>query len=90
MLSWINWVLIAHLHDQQATQPTSTTSLQSSTMPPVRSARNRKPPPEGFQDIEDTLIEFHNKMKDAENMPYEGKRRHEVMWPIFRINHQRE
>ena len=59
-------------------------------MPPVRSARNRKPPPDGFDDIEDTLLEFGNKMKDAENASHEGKKRHEVLWPIFQISHQRE
>ena len=59
-------------------------------MPPIRSARNRKPPPDGFDDIEDTLLEFSNKMKDAENAPHEGKKRYEVLWPIFQISHQRE
>lgn len=59
-------------------------------MPPVRTSRNRKPPPEGFDDIEDTLLEFSNKMKDAENAPHEGKKKHEVLWPIFQISHQRE
>ena len=58
-------------------------------MPPIRSARNRKPPPDGFDDIEDTLLEFSNKMKDAENSSHEGKKRHEVLWPIFQISHQR-
>ncbi|KAI4239460.1 MAG: hypothetical protein LQ349_000330 [Xanthoria aureola] len=58
-------------------------------MPPVRSARNRKPPPDGFDDIEDTLLEFGNKMKDAENASHEGMKRHEVLWPIFQISHQR-
>lgn len=58
-------------------------------MPPVRSARNRKPPPDGFDDIEDTLLEFANMMKDAENASHEGKKRHEVLWPIFQISHQR-
>ncbi|KZF22650.1 putative cell cycle control protein Cwf14/Bud31 [Xylona heveae TC161] len=58
-------------------------------MPPIRSARNRKPPPEGFEDIEDTLLEFSNKMKDAENAPHDGKKRHEMLWPIFQIRHQR-
>ena len=58
-------------------------------MPAVRSSRNRKPPPDGFEDIEDTLLEFGNKMKDAENAPHEGKKRNEVLWPIFQITHQR-
>ncbi|KAI9864527.1 MAG: hypothetical protein M1813_003016 [Trichoglossum hirsutum] len=58
-------------------------------MPPIRTARNRKPPPDGFEDIEDTLLEFGNKMKDAENASHEGKKRNEVLWPIFQISHQR-
>ena len=59
-------------------------------MPPIRSARNRKAPPDGFDDLEDTLLEFSNKMKDAENASHEGKKRHEVLWPIFQISHQRK
>lgn len=59
-------------------------------MPPIRTSRNRKPPPAGFDDIEDTLLEFSNKMKDAENASHEGKKKHEVLWPIFQISHQRE
>ena len=59
-------------------------------MPPIRTSRNAKPPPAGFDDIEDTLLEFSNKMKDAENASHEGKKRHEVLWPIFQISHQRE
>ena len=59
-------------------------------MPPIRTAgRGRKPPPEGFEDIEDTLLEFQNKMRDAENAPHEGKKRYETLWPIFQITHQR-
>uniref|UniRef100_A0A093VAC5 Pre-mRNA-splicing factor cwf14 n=1 Tax=Talaromyces marneffei PM1 TaxID=1077442 RepID=A0A093VAC5_TALMA len=58
-------------------------------MPPIRTTRNAKPPPAGFDDIEDTLLEFSNKMKDAENAPHEGKKRHEVLWPVFQISHQR-
>jgi len=58
-------------------------------MPPIRTSRNRKPPPEGFEEIENTLLEFANKMKDAENAPHEGKRKNESVWEIFRISHQR-
>ncbi|GFF89041.1 G10 protein [Aspergillus lentulus] len=58
-------------------------------MPPIRTSRNRKPPPAGFEDIEDTLLEFSNKMKDAENAPHDGKKKHEMLWPIFQISHQR-
>lgn len=55
----------------------------------MRTAKSKKAPPDGFDDIEDTLLEFQNKMKDAENAPHEGKRRQEAMWPIFQITHQR-
>ncbi|RMZ09043.1 hypothetical protein D0862_03753 [Hortaea werneckii] len=58
-------------------------------MPAIRTAKNRKPPPDGFDDIEDTLLEFSNKMKDAENASHEGKKKHEMQWPIFQITHQR-
>ncbi|GAB7362092.1 hypothetical protein MBLNU230_g2125t1 [Neophaeotheca triangularis] len=58
-------------------------------MPPIRTAKNRKPPPEGFEDLEDTLLEFSNKMKDAEDASTEGKKKHETLWPIFQITHQR-
>lgn len=34
-------------------------------MPPIRTNRNRKPPPDGFDDLEDMLLEFANKMKDG-------------------------
>ncbi|KAF1983458.1 cell cycle control protein cwf14 [Aulographum hederae CBS 113979] len=58
-------------------------------MPPIRSVRNRKPPPDGFDDIEDTLLDFGNKMKDAENASNEGKSRKQSLWPIFRVTHER-
>jgi bud site selection protein 31 len=59
-------------------------------MPPVRTARaSKKAPPEGFDDIEDTLLEFANKMKDAENASGEGKKKYEAVWPVFQITHQR-
>lgn len=59
-------------------------------MPPVRTARaSKKAPPEGFEDIEDTLLEFQNKMKDAENASHDGKKKYEMTWPIFQITHQR-
>ncbi|KAK5741147.1 Component of the SF3b subcomplex of the U2 snRNP [Elasticomyces elasticus] len=58
-------------------------------MPAIRSAKTRKPPPDGFDDIEDTLLEFSNKMKDAENASHEGRKKHEMQWPIFQITHQR-
>ena len=35
-------------------------------MPKIRHARTKKPP-EGFEDIEETLQEFARKMKDGNN-----------------------
>jgi len=59
-------------------------------MPPVRHTRgSKKPPPDGFEEIEDTLLDFANKMKDAEAAPHEGKKKNEATWDIFRISHQR-
>ena len=80
----------AHQQRLQFSKSLDCQDLANIRMPPVRSARNRKPPPDGFDDIEDTLLEFSNKMKDAENASHEGKKRHEVLWPIFQINHQSE
>ncbi|CAJ0846473.1 2449_t:CDS:2 [Entrophospora sp. SA101] len=57
-------------------------------MPKIRHSRTKKPP-QGFEDIEPVLLEFAQKMKDAENEPHEGKRRVESLWPIFRLHHQR-
>jgi bud site selection protein 31 len=59
-------------------------------MPPIRHTRgSKKPPPDGFEEIEDTLLDFANKMKDAEAAPHEGKKKNEATWDIFRISHQR-
>ncbi|KAF2731103.1 cell cycle control protein cwf14 [Polyplosphaeria fusca] len=59
-------------------------------MPPVRTqGGKKKPPPEGFEDIEDTLLEFQTRMRDAEKAPHEGKKKYETTWPIFQIVHQR-
>lgn len=58
-------------------------------MPAIRHASKRKAPPAGFSDIEDDLLIFSNKMKDAENAPSTNVPRHQVHWPIFQISHQR-
>ena len=49
-------------------------------MPPIRSRSSKKPPPAGFEDIEDTLLEYSNKMRDAQNLSHEGKKKHETLW----------
>lgn len=58
-------------------------------MPAIRHASKRKPPPEGFSDIEDDLLIFSNKMKDAQNTPTDNIPKHQAQWPIFQISHQR-
>jgi bud site selection protein 31 len=58
-------------------------------MPAIRHASKRKAPPAGFSDIEDSLLIFANKMKDAEAKPSTNIPKHQVHWPIFQISHQR-
>merc|ERR1712137_40367 len=55
-------------------------------MPKVR--RSRRRPPEGWDEIEPTLDEFTEKMREAENETHEGKNKNESTWAIFRIHHQ--
>lgn len=58
-------------------------------MPAIRHASKRKPPPEGFSDIEDDLLIFANKMKDAQNKPSTAGPKHQAQWEVFQIAHQR-
>ena len=58
-------------------------------MPAIRHSSKRKPPPEGFSDIETDLLIFANKMKDAQNKPPPPGPRHQAQWEIFQIAHQR-
>lgn len=58
-------------------------------MPAIRHASKRKPPPEGFSDIENDLLIFSNKMKDAQNKPAPSGPRHQAQWEVFQIAHQR-
>lgn len=58
-------------------------------MPAIRHASKRKPPPEGFSDIEDDLLIFSNQMKDAQNAPTDNIPKHQAQWPIFQISHKR-
>ncbi|KAF4702558.1 Component of the SF3b subcomplex of the U2 snRNP [Perkinsus olseni] len=57
-------------------------------MPKVRTLRSKKAP-EGWDEIEPTLMELDRKMRDAENEPHEDKRKTELLWPIHKLNHQR-
>lgn len=49
----------------------------------------RKAPPDGWEMIEPTLDELEQKMREAESAPHEGKRKTEVLWPIFKVHHQK-
>lgn len=89
---------IQKLHRDSTGQRHSTTIFESrdplhtqrvSKMPAIRHASKRKPPPEGFSDIEDDLLIFSNKMKDAQNTSTDNVPKHQAQWPIFQISHQR-
>eukprot|EP01012_Entosiphon_sulcatum_P043294 TRINITY_DN57535_c0_g1_i1.p1 TRINITY_DN57535_c0_g1~~TRINITY_DN57535_c0_g1_i1.p1 ORF type:complete len:173 (-),score=27.25 TRINITY_DN57535_c0_g1_i1:18-515(-) len=54
-------------------------------MPKVRTRK----PPAGFELVEGHLAELEQKMREAEHAPHEGKRKNEMLWPIFRINWER-
>ncbi|KAG6048932.1 hypothetical protein E4U17_006975 [Claviceps sp. LM77 group G4] len=58
-------------------------------MPAIRPSSRRKPPPDGFSDIENDLLIFSNKMKDAQNKPAPAGPKHQAQWEIFQISHQR-
>ncbi|GAB0131945.1 hypothetical protein EsDP_00000397 [Epichloe bromicola] len=58
-------------------------------MPAIRHSSKRKPPPDGFGDIENDLLIFSNKMKDAQNKPPPPGPKHQAQWEIFQISHQR-
>ncbi|AFZ79079.1 g10 protein family member protein [Theileria equi strain WA] len=57
-------------------------------MPRIKTL-NTKPPPDGWDLLAETLESLDEKMKAAERESGDGKRRSEVLWPIFRIHHQR-
>lgn len=61
-------------------------------MPPARTSRKGKAPPAGFSDIEDTLLTFSTRMRDAETSSTAlkpGETRASATWPILQISHQR-
>ncbi|KAK2197003.1 G10 protein [Babesia duncani] len=57
-------------------------------MPKIKTL-STKPPPPGWELISEDLESFDERMKAAERESGDGKRRSEVVWPIFRIHHQR-
>ncbi|APA07816.1 hypothetical protein SS1G_00590 [Sclerotinia sclerotiorum 1980 UF-70] len=58
-------------------------------MPAIRHSSKRKAPPQGYSDIEDSLLVYSNKMKDAIAAPPSTGPRHQATWEITQINHQR-
>ena len=40
------------------------------------------------EDIEPTISELYQRLREAENEPHEGKRKPESVWPILKIHHQ--
>lgn len=57
-------------------------------MPRIHTLKSKKYP-EGWEKIEEKLMELTNKMRDVENEPHEGRRKVESLWPIFRLHHER-
>ncbi|KAJ1895606.1 Component of the SF3b subcomplex of the U2 snRNP [Kickxella alabastrina] len=59
-------------------------------MPKIKMLSKRKQKcPEGWDDIEPTLKEFEQEMREAENESTEGMRKVESTWSIMRVHHQR-
>jgi bud site selection protein 31 len=53
----------------------------------VRLASKRKPA--GWELIEETLLAFEERLREAVDDPHEGKRKCESSWPIHRIHYER-
>lgn len=53
---------------------TLSTSAPRRVLPPLRPSHDSrtKPPPEGFDEIEDILEEYERKMRDGASAPFEG------------------
>ncbi|EPX72542.1 G10 protein [Schizosaccharomyces octosporus yFS286] len=56
-------------------------------MPRIRTSRTKRPP-EGFEEIEPTLLEFQERMRQVENTTGKGSKS-ESLAPIFQLHHQR-
>ncbi|KAJ1668307.1 Component of the SF3b subcomplex of the U2 snRNP [Coemansia sp. RSA 1646] len=59
-------------------------------MPKIRtSQRSKNGPPDGWADIEPTLLEFDEMMREAENESTSGKRKVESPWGVMQVHHKR-
>ena len=56
-------------------------------MPKIRTKKKKFP--EDWDVLEDTLEALESKMREAEADEHDGRRTAEMLWPIFRIHHQR-
>ncbi|CAN6674366.1 pre-mRNA-splicing factor Bud31p [Trichomonascus vanleenenianus] len=57
-------------------------------MPKVKTTRSKRPP-EGYSEVQPTLIEFDNRLRDAEAASDATKKTSESLHEIFRIHHQK-
>ncbi|ODV96659.1 hypothetical protein PACTADRAFT_39176 [Pachysolen tannophilus NRRL Y-2460] len=62
-------------------------------MPKLRTSRSKKPP-KGFSEIEPTLKEFADKLRDLQTSSGNSKKslqtkKNESLWPIYQLHHQR-
>lgn len=56
-------------------------------MPPVRTAHKRYPA--DWEVLEDKLAEFEEALRAVEDEQHEGRKKHELVWPVFRLHHER-
>lgn len=56
-------------------------------MPKIRTKKTKYPA--DWEKIAETLDSISAKMREAETADQTGKRKDELMWPIFRLHHQR-
>lgn len=51
--------------------------------------RFKSKPPAGFEQIEQTLLDFERRMRVAETESHDGKRRSQLTWNVTRVHHDR-
>ena len=56
-------------------------------MPKIKTKRTRYP--DGWELVESTLQQLNARMRDAETADTSKLRKDELLWPIFRLHHQR-
>jgi len=56
-------------------------------MPKIRTKKTKFP--KDWSTVESTMLEFEQKMREAETENHQGKRKHEGTWEILKIHHDR-